>query len=345
MNILLTGIAGFIGFHVAKQLIKEGHHIIGVDDFNSNLYDSSLKYDRVKQLGFTDNDLDTIKRYREHMCIGCNHIHTADIDLYSTDISDRVALNSVFLNNSNISLVINLAAQAGVRYSITNPDCYIHSNIVGFFNIIECCRNLNINKVVYASSSSVYGNGGKIPYSEDANVNSPESLYAATKVTNELFASVYNKIYGMSFVGLRFFTVYGPWGRPDMAPFLFTDSIVHDRQINVYGNGELYRDFTYIDDIVTGIVKVSNLDFTGKYEVLNIGHGSSIKLLDFINTIEEELGKKAIKNYCGMQKGDVYTTYADTTKLESFTGYKPSVDLKEGIHNFVKWYKDYYKLG
>ena len=344
MNILLTGIAGFIGFHVAKQLIKEGHHIIGIDDFNSNLYDASLKYDRVKQLGFTDKDLDTVKRYREHMCIGCNHIHTADIDLYSADISDKVALNLVFLSNSDISLVINLAAQAGVRYSITNPDCYIHSNIVGFFNIIECCRNLNINKVVYASSSSVYGNGDKIPYSEDANVNSPESLYAATKVTNELFASVYNKIYGMSFIGLRFFTVYGPWGRPDMAPFLFTDSIVNDKQINVFGNGELYRDFTYIDDIVTGIVKVSNLDFTGKCEVLNIGHGSSIKLLDFINIIEEELGKKAIKNYCGMQKGDVYTTYADTTKLESFAGYKPSVDLKEGIHKFIDWYKGYYKV-
>ena len=350
MNILLTGAAGFIGFHVAKQLIKEGHYVIGVDDFNRRLYDSSLKYDRVKQLGFTDKDIEIIKYPKLH---NNNCIYTENMMLFNADISDKSALDKVFLraldrvliNNSLIHLVINLAAQAGVRYSITNPSCYVQSNIIGFFNVLECCRSFNINKVIYASSSSVYGNGDKIPFSEDANVNSPESLYAATKVTNEFFASVYNKIYGMSFVGLRFFTVYGPWGRPDMAPFLFTDAIVHDKPINVFGNGELYRDFTYIDDIVTGILKIVNLDFTGKCEVLNIGHSSPVKLLDFINILEEELGKKATKYFCGMQKGDVYTTYADTTKLESFAGYKPSVDLKEGIHNFVEWYKDYYKLG
>jgi UDP-glucuronate 4-epimerase len=220
----------------------------------------------------------------------------------------------------------------------------VRSNINGFFNILECCRKHNIEKIIYASSSSIYGNADKVPFSEDANVNSPESLYAATKVCDELFANVYNKIYGLSLVGLRFFTVYGPWGRPDMAPFLFTDAIIKDKPIHVFGNGELYRDFTYIDDIVNGIMCVLNTDFSGKNEVLNIGHGSPIKLLDFITILEKELGKEATKIFCGMQKGDVYTTYADTTKLESLAGYKPKVDLIDGIHNFVEWYKGYYKL-
>lgn len=335
MNILITGAAGFIGYHCAKALLQE-HTVVGVDNLN-DYYDVNLKLDRLKELG-----IDTSNVYKNpytELKGNCN------FTFIRADIAEDMFFLDRLFKKFHFDCVINLAAQAGVRYSIENPRCYIRSNVDGFFNVLECCREYNVEKVIYASSSSVYGNADEVPFSEDANVNSPESLYAATKVCNELFSTVYNKIYGMSLVGLRFFTVYGPWGRPDMAPFLFTDAIVKDKPINVFGNGELYRDFTYIDDIVNGIINVMNTDFHGKAEVLNIGHGSSIKLLDFINIVEKELNKEATKIFCGMQRGDVYTTYADTSKLESFAGYKPSVDLKEGIHNFVKWYKDYYKLG
>lgn len=316
MKILVTGAAGFIGFHCVKELVKS-HVVVGVDNIN-DYYDTSLKYARLKELEKCDN-----------------------FTFLKLDIADNLAELDALFSKHRFDLVLNLAAQAGVRYSIDHPSCYVKSNIIGFFNIIECCRKYGVNKVVYASSSSVYGNIDETPFSENANVNSPESLYAATKITDELFASVYHKIYDMSFVGLRFFTVYGPWGRPDMAPFLFTESIVNGKPIRVFGNGELYRDFTYIDDIVNGIVLVVNSDFTGKNELLNIGHGSPIKLLDFIEVLESELGKKAIKNYCGMQKGDVYITYADTHKLEELTGYKPQTSLKNGIHKFIQWYKSY----
>lgn len=316
MKILVTGAAGFIGFHCVRELVKN-NIIVGVDNIN-DYYDTNLKYARL-------NDLKNYKNF----------------SFIKLDIAeDRAALENLFSEN-NFDLVLNLAAQAGVRYSIEHPECYVKSNIVGFFNIIECCRKYNVSKIVYASSSSVYGNLDETPFSESANVNSPESLYAATKITDELFANVYNKIYGLSFVGLRFFTVYGPWGRPDMAPFLFTNAIINDKPIRIFGNGELYRDFTYIDDIVNGIVRVVNLDFSGKNEILNIGHGSPIKLLDFISIIEKEMGKSAKKIFCDMQPGDVYTTYADTSKLEQLTGYKPSTSLEEGIHKFIEWYKQY----
>lgn len=316
MKILVTGAAGFIGFHCVRELVKN-NIIVGVDNIN-DYYDTNLKYARL-------NDLKNYKNF----------------SFIKLDIAeDRAALENLFSEN-NFDLVLNLAAQAGVRYSIEHPECYVKSNIVGFFNIIECCRKYNVSKIVYASSSSVYGNLYETPFSESANVNSPESLYAATKITDELFANVYNKIYGLSFVGLRFFTVYGPWGRPDMAPFLFTNAIINDKPIRIFGNGELYRDFTYIDDIVNGIVRVVNLDFSGKNEILNIGHGSPIKLLDFISIIEKEIGKSAKKIFCDMQPGDVYTTYADTSKLEQLTGYKPSTSLEEGIHKFIEWYKQY----
>lgn len=316
MKILVTGAAGFIGFHCVRELVKN-NIIVGVDNI-SDYYDTNLKYARL-------NDLKNYKNF----------------SFIKLDIAeDRAALENLFSEN-NFDLVLNLAAQAGVRYSIEHPECYVKSNIVGFFNIIECCRKYNVSKIVYASSSSVYGNLDETPFSESANVNSPESLYAATKITDELFANVYNKIYGLSFVGLRFFTVYGPWGRPDMAPFLFTNAIINDKPIRIFGNGELYRDFTYIDDIVNGIVRVVNLDFSGKNEILNIGHGSPIKLLDFISIIEKEIGKSAKKIFCDMQPGDVYTTYADTSKLEQLTGYKPSTSLEEGIHKFIEWYKQY----
>lgn len=316
MKILVTGAAGFIGFHCVRELVKN-NIIVGVDNIN-DYYDTNLKYARL-------NDLKNYKNF----------------SFIKLDIAeDRAALENLFSEN-NFDLVLNLAAQAGVRYSIEHPECYVKSNIVGFFNIIECCRKYNVSKIVYASSSSVYGNLDETPFSESANVNSPESLYAATKITDELFANVYNKIYGLSFVGLRFFTVYGPWGRPDMAPFLFTNAIINDKPIRIFGNGELYRDFTYIDDIVNGIVRVVNLDFSGKNEILNIGHGSPIKLLDFISIIEKEIGKSAKKIFCDMQPGDVYTTYADTGKLERLIGYKPSTSLEEGIHKFIEWYKQY----
>lgn len=316
MKILVTGAAGFIGFHCVRELVKN-NVIVGVDNIN-DYYDTNLKYARLNEL----------KNYKNFTFI-------------KLDIAeDKAALENLFSEN-HFDLVLNLAAQAGVRYSIDHPECYVKSNIIGFFNIIECCRKYNTNKIVYASSSSVYGNLDETPFSENANVNSPESLYAATKITDELFANVYNKIYGLSFVGLRFFTVYGPWGRPDMAPFLFTNAIMNDKPIRIFGNGELYRDFTYIDDIVNGIVRVVNLDFSGKNELLNIGHGSPIKLLDFVNILEREIGKSAKKIICDMQPGDVYTTYADTSKLVQLTGYKPSTSLEEGIHNFIEWYKHY----
>lgn len=332
MNILVTGAAGFIGYHCVKELVKD-NIVIGIDNIN-DYYDVNLKYSRLKELGIEKN-----KIYDNTEIEGIDNFKFVKLDM----AEDTQCLNFLF-SKYNFDCIINLAAQAGVRYSITNPECYIKSNINGFFNLIECCRKHNTKKIVYASSSSVYGNADKVPFSEDANVNSPESLYAATKVSNELFANVYHKIYGLSFVGLRFFTVYGPWGRPDMAPFLFTEAIINNKTINVFGNGELYRDFTYIDDIVNGIVKVVYSDFEGKNELLNIGHGSPVKLLDFIDIIETELGKKADKKFCGMQKGDVYTTYADTEKLEYFVGYKPKIDLKEGIHNFIDWYKKYYNI-
>lgn len=333
MNILITGAAGFIGFHCVKSLSKD-NFVVGIDNIN-DYYDVSLKYNRLKELGIEKSSA----LFSGAEATGLNNFIFKKLDL----ADDIVSLDELFSKYS-FDCVLNLAAQAGVRYSITNPECYIKSNINGFFNLLECCRKHNASKVVYASSSSVYGNLDETPFSENANVNSPESLYAATKISNELFANVYHKIYGMSFVGLRFFTVYGPWGRPDMAPFLFTDSIINNKPINVFGNGELYRDFTYIDDIVTGIIKVLYSDFNGKNELLNIGHGSPVKLLDFINIVEDEIGKKADKVFCKMQKGDVYITYADTAKLESFVGYKPSVDLKEGIHKFIDWYKGYYNV-
>lgn len=330
MKILITGAAGFIGFHCTK-LLKNQYNVIGLDNIN-DYYDVNLKYARLNELGVNKNNIQYNKI-----------IKSDNFSFIKLDLNDYENLKKLF-ENEKFDYVIHLAAQAGIRYSIQNPRCYISSNIDGFFNILECCKEFNIQKTIYASSSSVYGNTDKIPFSENTNINSPESLYAVTKISNELLAHIYNKMYSSSLLGLRFFTVYGPYGRPDMAPFIFTKSILNNQQINVFNYGNLYRDFTYIDDIVNAIKKLLDYNFINKHEIFNIGKGSPIKLLDFIETIEEEIGIKANKNLCEMQKGDVYTTFANTTKLKSAIGYEPVIDIKEGVHNFIKWYKQFYKI-
>lgn len=312
MKILLTGAAGFIGFHLAGRLLSRGDEVVGVDNLN-DYYPVVLKEARLSRLT-------SEKGFR----------------FVKMDISDREALPALF-ESEKFDAVVNLAAQAGVRYSIENPWAYVESNLLGFMNVLECCRHYPVKNLVYASSSSVYGDNGKVPFSEDDKVDSPVSLYAATKKSNELLASCYNHLYGIPATGLRFFTVYGPWGRPDMSPMLFASAILEGRPIKVFNNGKMMRDFTYIDDIVEGVVRV--LDHPSEeHRVYNIGCGSPAKLLDFISLIETSLGRTAEKIMMPMQAGDVTRTYADTTRLERNFGYRPQVSLPEGIAKFVEWY-------
>lgn len=312
MKILLTGAAGFIGFHLAGRLLSRGDEVVGVDNLN-DYYPVVLKEARLSRLT-------SEKGFR----------------FVKMDISDREALPALF-ESEKFDAVVNLAAQAGVRYSIENPWAYVESNLLGFMNVLECCRHYPVKNLVYASSSSVYGDNGKVPFSEDDKVDSPVSLYAATKKSNELLASCYNHLYGIPATGLRFFTVYGPWGRPDMSPMLFASAILEGRPIKVFNNGKMMRDFTYIDDIVEGVVRV--LDHPSEeHRVYNIGCGSPAKLLDFISLIETSLGRTAEKIMMPMQAGDVTRTYADTTRLERDFGYRPQVSLPEGIAKFVEWY-------
>lgn len=312
MKILLTGAAGFIGFHLAGRLLSRGDEVVGVDNLN-DYYPVVLKEARLSRLA-------SKKGFR----------------FVKMDISDRRELPALF-EAEKFDAVVNLAAQAGVRYSIENPWAYVESNLLGFMNVLECCRHYPVKNLVYASSSSVYGDNGKVPFSEDDKVDSPVSLYAATKKSNELLASCYNHLYGIPVTGLRFFTVYGPWGRPDMSPMLFASAILEGRPIKVFNNGKMMRDFTYIDDIVEGVVRV--LDHpSGEPRVYNIGCGSPAKLLDFISLIETSLGRTAEKIMMPMQAGDVTRTYADTTKLERDFGYRPQVSLPDGIAKFVEWY-------
>lgn len=312
MKILLTGAAGFIGFHLAGRLLSRGDEVVGVDNLN-DYYPVVLKEARLSRLT-------SEKGFR----------------FVKMDISDREALPALF-EAEKFDAVVNLAAQAGVRYSIENPWAYVESNLLGFMNVLECCRHYPVKNLVYASSSSVYGDNGKVPFSEDDKVDSPVSLYAATKKSNELLASCYNHLYNIPATGLRFFTVYGPWGRPDMSPMLFASAILEGRPIKVFNNGKMMRDFTYIDDIVEGVVRV--LDHpSGEHRVYNIGCGSPAKLLDFISLIETSIGRTAEKIMMPMQAGDVTRTYADTTKLERDFGYRPQVSLPEGIAKFVEWY-------
>lgn len=334
MKILISGVAGFIGFHLAKKLVSQGHTIVGIDNLNT-YYEVQLKIDRLKELG-VEIQLEELplKKNREK----------DNFSFHQIDLTDEEKLNELF-STSGIDLVINLAAQAGVRYSIENPKAYINSNVVGFINILECCKKYNIKELIYASSSSVYGNSDKSPFEETDHVDNPISIYAATKKSNELMAHVYSHLFNIKTIGLRFFTVYGPWGRPDMAPFLFTKAILNNNPINVFNNGDLMRDFTFINDVVGGIEAVIHkMDAFEKYEIFNIGNNKPVALKDFIDAVETSCGKEAIKVMFPMQEGDVYKTYASIDKLNQLTGYSPETNIREGIHKFVSWYKEYYKI-
>ncbi|BDY13165.1 NAD-dependent epimerase [Hydrogenimonas cancrithermarum] len=348
MKILVTGTAGFIGYHLAKRLLEEGHEVVGIDNIN-DYYDVNLKYGRLRELGIEERDVSAGKRVKSRRYDG----HA----FYLMDLADTPAIERLF-KEEKFDAVCNLAAQAGVRYSLENPMAYIRSNVTGFANILEGCRNHEVENLCYASSSSVYGLNKSMPFRVSDSVDHPVSLYAATKKGNELMAHTYSHLYGIRTTGLRFFTVYGPWGRPDMAPMLFADAILNDRPINVFNYGKMQRDFTYIDDIVEGVVKVienpakANEDFDfmhpdpasspAPYRVYNIGNGKPVKLMDFILTLEKHLGKKAQMNMMPMQPGDVEATWADTSALERDVGYSPSTDLDRGIEKFIEWYRSYY---
>lgn len=322
--ILVTGSAGFIGYHLSKKLLDEGFAVVGIDNLN-DYYDVQLKLDRLEQL----------KPYENY-------------NFVKIDISDKALLEKVFADVKP-DIVVNLAAQAGVRYSITNPDAYISSNLVGFFNVLECCRHNMVEHLVYASSSSVYGSNKKVPYSVEDRVDNPVSLYAATKKSNELMAHAYSKLYGIPATGLRFFTVYGPFGRPDMAYFSFTKKILAGETIKIFNNGDLYRDFTYIDDIIQGMMRIipnppMENENGVRYKVYNIGNNKPENLLNFVEILEKCLGRKADKEFLPMQQGDVYQTFADVSELERDFGFKPDTSLEDGLTKFVEWYKEYMKL-
>jgi UDP-glucuronate 4-epimerase len=336
MKILVTGTAGFIGSHLAIKLLEQGHEVTGIDSINS-YYSTDLKFARLKEAGISEEAIKWNKRVSGKRYPGYSFIRM--------NLESKKELTTLF-EHEQFDMVCNLAAQAGVRYSLENPDAYISSNIVGFMNILEACRNYNIKHLVYASSSSVYGNSKKMPLSVSDTVDNPVSLYAATKKSNELMAHTYSHLYGIPTTGLRFFTAYGPWGRPDMAYFLFTKAIIEGTPIQVFNNGDLYRDFTYIDDIVDGIINVLNgiPDNEPPYRIYNIGNSSPVKLLDFIETIEKTLGKKAVKNFKEMQPGDVYKTFADVSDLEKDFNYFPDTPIEEGINRFIQWYLKYYKV-
>ena len=334
MKILVTGAAGFIGSKLMWTLASRGEQVCGIDNIN-DYYDVRLKYGRLAECGFAD---------RASIESGAPQQSTvfANCRFRRMDIADKAALDALF-EAEKFDKVVNLAAQAGVRYSITNPYAYLQSNLVGFLNILEACRNYGVRHLIYASSSSVYGLNAKVPYSEDDKVDNPVSLYAATKKSNELMAHSYCKLYGISMTGLRFFTVYGPWGRPDMSPMLFASAISKGEPIKVFNGGDMIRDFTFIDDIVEGTIGCIRCEPAPnenglRYRVYNIGCSNPVKLMDFISEIEQAFGKEAKKQFLPMQPGDVYQTNADTTKLETEVGYKPHVRLHEGIAEFAKWY-------
>jgi UDP-glucuronate 4-epimerase len=346
MNILVTGVAGFIGYHLTARLLQDGHHVVGIDNLN-DYYDVRLKIGRLQQLGL---------ELPEGVTASVPEVRTSGrFSFYQLDLQDKAALAGVF-RRSAIDRVVNLAAQAGVRYSLSHPDSYISTNVQGFLNLLEVIREHPVDHFVYASSSSVYGIDPTMPFSEITAADHPASLYAVSKRTDELMAHAYSHLYGIPSTGLRFFTVYGPWGRPDMALFLFTKAILEGRPIDVFNEGDMQRDFTYVDDIVEGIVRVMDQppkglpEWDGRqsgissapYRVYNIGNGSPVRLLDFIDALEEALGVKAEKNMMPIQPGDVPRTWADCSALERDTGYKPGTDIRVGVKRFVEWYKRFY---
>ena len=316
-------------------LLRLGHEVIGIDNINS-YYDTALKYWRLERLGVAQGDI----RDGKPVVSSLNPSFT----FIKMDITDRISLDRLFAD-SGFEIVINLAAQAGVRYSIENPYAYVESNLVGFLNLLECCRNHPVKHLIYASSSSVYGMSDHIPYAESDRTDSPVSLYAATKKSNELMAYCYSQLYGVPATGVRFFTVYGPAGRPDMAPFLFLRAVLEGKPIRVFNHGDMQRDFTYIDDITDGLMLLLEHPSQEKipHRVYNIGHSSPVQLMDFIHTIEKVAGRKAEMKMEGMQPGDVYCTYADTTRLQQDFGYSPKVSIEEGIRNFYDWYLGFTK--
>ncbi len=336
MKILITGSAGFIGFHLSARLLKEGYEVIGIDNLN-DYYDVNVKKTRLKMLGENQN-----------------------FNFILTSLEDREAMGNLFKSHS-FDYVVNLAAQAGVRYSIENPEAYVDSNLVGFANILEGCRNSKVKHLVFASSSSVYGLNTEMPFSVTHNVDHPISLYAASKKANELMAHTYSYLYKLPATGLRFFTVYGPWGRPDMALFLFTKAIIADEPIKIFNQGNMQRDFTYIDDIIEGVFRIINniptpaKDFSfdtpnpsasgaAPYRLYNIGNNNPVPLMDFIKALEKALGKTAKKDFQPLQAGDVPATWANVDTLIKDTGFLPATSVEEGIAKFVKWYKSYYKV-
>lgn len=347
-KILVTGGAGFIGFHLAKRLLERGDTVVGIDNIN-DYYDVNLKYTRLAETG--------ISREAENWHTKVQSTKYENYSFVRMNLEDREQLDQLF-ETEKFDKVCNLAAQAGVRYSLENPHAYINSNIVGFINILEACRHHNIKHLAYASSSSVYGNNTKMPLSTSDNVDHPISLYAATKKSNELMAHTYSHLFGLPTTGLRFFTVYGPWGRPDMALFLFTKAILEDKPIQVFNNGNMVRDFTYVDDIVEGVIRVIDnppkisdkkeidvsISNTAPYKVYNIGNSSPVQLMEYIGSLEKKLNKEAVKEYLPMQPGDVPKTEASVTDLMEDLGYKPSTPIEKGIESFIDWYKLYFEV-
>lgn len=337
MKILITGTAGFIGFHLANRLLAEGHVIIGVDNIN-DYYDVQLKKDRLEYAGIKTGSIndhepqvsETNERYK----------------FIKADLTNSELIHEIF-KTEKPNAVVNLAAQAGVRYSLEHPQTYVDSNITGFLNILEGCRHYGVEHLIYASSSSVYGANTNLPFSTEDRVDNPVSLYAASKKSNELMAHTYSHLFDIPTTGLRFFTVYGPWGRPDMALFIFTKAIIEGKKIDVYNFGKMSRDFTYVDDIVEGIARlipkapVKSESKSVPYRLLNIGYGSPVKLMDFIHEIEQNLDIEADKNLMPIQPGDVPKTWADVDSLFELTNFKPQVSVKEGVKNFINWYKEY----
>lgn len=351
MKILVTGTAGFIGFHLANRLLQEGHSVVGLDCIN-DYYDTSLKFDRLEYAGIGKSLISYNKKITS--------VKNNNYAFYQLQLEDKPNLENLFASEK-FDRVIHLAAQAGVRYSLTHPDAYVNSNIVGFVNILECSRHYQVTHLVYASSSSVYGLNKDIPFATSQNVDHPISLYAASKKSNELMAHVYSHLFGLPTTGLRFFTAYGTWGRPDMALFIFTKNILEGKPIEIYNNGNMLRDFTYIDDIVEGIVRVADRPPKGDaawqadakadpsvssapFKIYNIGNNTPVKLMYYIECIENALGKKAVKKFFPLQPGDVPATCADITDLTEDTGYIPATPVETGIAKFIEWFKHYYKL-